>query len=55
MYTFLLFLWLYSLLSLKVLYYCPGLREGVKKLYKLSKRRDKAKEESDRGKEVSEQ
>lgn len=31
---------------LQVLYYCPGLREGVKKLYNLSKRKNKPKEET---------
>lgn len=42
-----------SLLSPKVLYSCPGLREGVKKLYKLSKKRDNTKEESHKNTEVS--
>lgn len=46
------FLWLVSLLPLKVLYHCPGLREGVKKLYELAKTRDKTTEESDKGEEV---
>ncbi|XP_035863567.1 ubiquitin carboxyl-terminal hydrolase 1 isoform X3 [Sander lucioperca] len=36
---------------LQVLYYCPGLREGVKKLYNLSKRKDKPKEETDQSEE----
>ncbi|KAM9763145.1 ubiquitin carboxyl-terminal hydrolase 1 [Menidia menidia] len=31
---------------LQVLYYCPGFREGVKKLYSLSKRQEKLKEET---------
>ncbi|XP_071781748.1 ubiquitin carboxyl-terminal hydrolase 1 [Centroberyx gerrardi] len=31
---------------LQVLYYCPGLRDGIKKLYGLSKRKDKPKEET---------
>ncbi|XP_068445859.1 ubiquitin carboxyl-terminal hydrolase 1 [Clinocottus analis] len=36
---------------LQVLYYCPGLREGIKKLYNLSKRKDKPKEETDKSEE----
>ncbi|XP_034738273.1 ubiquitin carboxyl-terminal hydrolase 1 isoform X2 [Etheostoma cragini] len=36
---------------LQVLYYCPGLREGVKKVYNLSKSKDKPKEESDKSEE----
>ncbi|XP_063747029.1 ubiquitin carboxyl-terminal hydrolase 1 isoform X2 [Eleginops maclovinus] len=32
---------------LQVLYHCPGLREGIKKLYNLSKSTDKPKEETD--------
>ncbi|XP_034035435.1 ubiquitin carboxyl-terminal hydrolase 1 [Thalassophryne amazonica] len=36
---------------LQVLYYCPGLREGIKKLYNLSKQKDKPKEESDKSEE----
>ncbi|XP_029285550.1 ubiquitin carboxyl-terminal hydrolase 1 isoform X2 [Cottoperca gobio] len=39
---------------LQVLYYCPGLRDGIKKLYSLSKRKDKPKEESDKSEEQSE-
>ncbi|KAG7242338.1 hypothetical protein INR49_024014 [Caranx melampygus] len=39
---------------LQVLYYCPGLRGGIKKLYNLSKRKDKAKEETDKSEEPSE-
>ncbi|XP_054458723.1 ubiquitin carboxyl-terminal hydrolase 1 isoform X2 [Anoplopoma fimbria] len=39
---------------LQVLYYCPGLREGIKKLYNLSKRKDASKEETDKGEEQSE-
>ncbi|XP_056133169.1 ubiquitin carboxyl-terminal hydrolase 1 [Lampris incognitus] len=31
---------------LQVLYYCPGLRDGLKKLYSLSKTKDKPKEET---------
>ncbi|CAB1323906.1 unnamed protein product, partial [Coregonus sp. 'balchen'] len=31
---------------LQVLYYCPGLRDGIKNLYNLSKTRDKQKEEA---------
>ncbi|XP_034738272.1 ubiquitin carboxyl-terminal hydrolase 1 isoform X1 [Etheostoma cragini] len=38
---------------LQVLYYCPGLREGVKKVYNLSKSKDKPKEESDKSEEQS--
>lgn len=37
---------------LQVLYYCPGLREGIKSLYNLSKRKDKLKEETDKCEEV---
>lgn len=44
-----LFVWL----VLQVLYYCPGLREGIKKLYNLSKQKDDLKEETD-SKEVGE-
>ncbi|XP_035032785.2 ubiquitin carboxyl-terminal hydrolase 1 isoform X2 [Hippoglossus stenolepis] len=36
---------------LQVLYYCPGLRGGIKKLYELSKRKDKPKEETDTSEE----
>ncbi|XP_071342255.1 ubiquitin carboxyl-terminal hydrolase 1 isoform X2 [Trachinotus anak] len=36
---------------LQVLYYCPGLRGGIKKLYGLSKRKDKPKEEMDKSEE----
>ncbi|XP_029356388.1 ubiquitin carboxyl-terminal hydrolase 1 isoform X2 [Echeneis naucrates] len=36
---------------LQVLYYCPGLREGIKKLYALSKRKDKPKDEMDKSEE----
>ena len=39
-------------LLLQVLYYCPGLRGGIKKLYSLSKRKEKAKEEADQSEEV---
>ncbi|XP_041647301.1 ubiquitin carboxyl-terminal hydrolase 1 isoform X2 [Cheilinus undulatus] len=39
---------------LQVLYYCPGLREGIKKLYNLSKRKDKIKEETAQKEEQSE-
>ncbi|XP_059197760.1 ubiquitin carboxyl-terminal hydrolase 1 isoform X2 [Centropristis striata] len=39
---------------LQVLYYCPGLREGIKKLYNLSKRKDNPKEEIDKSEEQSE-
>lgn len=35
-----------------MLYYCPGLMEGIKKLYNLSKRKDKPKEETDKSEEV---
>ncbi|XP_038571234.1 ubiquitin carboxyl-terminal hydrolase 1 isoform X1 [Micropterus salmoides] len=38
---------------LQVLYYCPGLREGIKSLYNLSKRKDKLKEETDKCEEQS--
>uniref|UniRef100_A0A4W6FPH6 Ubiquitin carboxyl-terminal hydrolase n=1 Tax=Lates calcarifer TaxID=8187 RepID=A0A4W6FPH6_LATCA len=36
---------------LQVLYYCPGLRGGIKKLYNLTKRKDKPKEETDKSEE----
>ncbi|XP_035508558.1 ubiquitin carboxyl-terminal hydrolase 1 isoform X2 [Morone saxatilis] len=36
---------------LQVLYYCPGLREGIKTLYTVSKRKDKSKEETDKSEE----
>ncbi|XP_030289881.1 ubiquitin carboxyl-terminal hydrolase 1 isoform X2 [Sparus aurata] len=36
---------------LQVLYYCPGLREGIKKLYNFSKRKDKPKDETDKSDE----
>ncbi|KAG7513187.1 ubiquitin carboxyl-terminal hydrolase 1 isoform X1 [Solea senegalensis] len=39
---------------LQVLYYCPGLRAGIKKLYDLSKGIDKPKEETDKSEEESE-
>ncbi|XP_047444237.1 ubiquitin carboxyl-terminal hydrolase 1 [Mugil cephalus] len=39
---------------LQVLYYCPGFREGIKKLYNLSKTKDKPKEEADKSEEPSE-
>ncbi|XP_039984429.1 ubiquitin carboxyl-terminal hydrolase 1 isoform X1 [Xiphias gladius] len=39
---------------LQVLYHCPGLRGGIKKLYNLSKRKDKPKEETDKSEEQSE-
>lgn len=35
-----------------MLYYCPGLRDGIKKLHNLSKRKDKSKEETDKSEEV---
>lgn len=35
-----------------MLYYCPGLREGIKKLYNFSKRKDKPKDEADKSEEV---
>ncbi|XP_067452518.1 ubiquitin carboxyl-terminal hydrolase 1 isoform X1 [Thunnus thynnus] len=39
---------------LQVLYYCPGLMEGIKKLYNLSKKKEKAKEETDKSEEQTE-
>ncbi|XP_076580332.1 ubiquitin carboxyl-terminal hydrolase 1 isoform X2 [Chaetodon auriga] len=39
---------------LQVLCYCPGLREGLKKLHNLSKRKDKAKGDTDKSEEQSE-
>ncbi|XP_019954076.2 ubiquitin carboxyl-terminal hydrolase 1 isoform X1 [Paralichthys olivaceus] len=39
---------------LQVLYYCPGLRGGIKKLYELSKRKDKPGEETSKSKEQAE-
>lgn len=41
-----------DVLMLQVLYYCPGLREGIKQLYDLSKRRDKSKEEAEKNDQV---
>lgn len=44
-------------LLLQVLYFCPGLREGIKELYNLSKRKDKkegSQEETDQSEEVGE-
>ncbi|XP_074524866.1 ubiquitin carboxyl-terminal hydrolase 1 isoform X3 [Halichoeres trimaculatus] len=38
---------------LQVLYHCPGLKEGIKKLYNLSKRKDKVKDETDQNEEQS--
>lgn len=43
---------LYIWFTLQVLYYCPGLRGGIKKLYNLTKRKDKPKEETDKSEEV---
>lgn len=43
----------HRLLLLQVLYYCPGLRDGMKKLHKLSKRRAKSKNEEEKNEEVS--
>lgn len=40
-------------LLLQVLYYCPGLRDGMKKLHKLSKRRAKSTKEEEKTEEVS--
>ncbi|KAM9848676.1 ubiquitin carboxyl-terminal hydrolase 1 isoform 2-T3 [Aulostomus maculatus] len=37
---------------LQVLYYCPGLKEGVKKLYNLSRRKEKPTEEDDKSEET---
>ncbi|XP_068176143.1 ubiquitin carboxyl-terminal hydrolase 1 [Antennarius striatus] len=39
---------------LQVLHYCPRLRDGIKNLYNLSKRKEKSKEETDKGEEHSE-
>jgi len=39
-------------LLLQVLYYCPGFREGIKKLYSLSKRKEKPQEETNEKEEV---
>ncbi|CAJ1061066.1 ubiquitin carboxyl-terminal hydrolase 1 isoform X2 [Xyrichtys novacula] len=39
---------------LQVLYYCPGLRGGIKNLFNLSKRNDKIKEKTDQCEEQSE-
>lgn len=36
---------------LQVLYYCPGFREGIKKLFDISQRKDKPKAESDKNEE----
>ncbi|XP_007550900.1 ubiquitin carboxyl-terminal hydrolase 1 isoform X1 [Poecilia formosa] len=40
---------------LQVLYYCPGFREGVKKLYDLSKRPEKPKDETAKNEEPQSQ
>lgn len=40
---------------LQVLYYCPGLREGIKKLYNLSKKKENTKEESEKIEETEEE
>ncbi|XP_069009258.1 ubiquitin carboxyl-terminal hydrolase 1 isoform X1 [Embiotoca jacksoni] len=37
---------------LQVLYYCPGFREGIKRLCNLSKRKDKPKDETDKNEEA---
>ncbi|XP_062308430.1 ubiquitin carboxyl-terminal hydrolase 1 [Osmerus eperlanus] len=39
---------------LQVLYYCPGLRDGIKKLYNVSKRKDKPKDEDCKSEETGE-
>ncbi|KAI3368177.1 hypothetical protein L3Q82_007904 [Scortum barcoo] len=39
---------------LQVLYYCPGLKEGIKRLHNLSKTKDRSKEETDKSDEQSE-
>lgn len=39
---------------LQVLYYCPGLKEGIKRLHNLSKTKDRVKEETDKSDEQSE-
>uniref|UniRef100_UPI0037E8FF64 ubiquitin carboxyl-terminal hydrolase 1 isoform X3 n=1 Tax=Semicossyphus pulcher TaxID=241346 RepID=UPI0037E8FF64 len=38
---------------LQVLYYCPGLREGIKTVFNQSKRQEKLKEEADKSEEQS--
>lgn len=38
---------------LQVLYYCPGLRDGMKKLHKLSKRKAKSKKGEEKSEQVS--
>ncbi|XP_041862890.1 ubiquitin carboxyl-terminal hydrolase 1 [Melanotaenia boesemani] len=40
---------------LQVLYYCPGFKEGIKKLYDISKRKDKLKAENDKNEAQSQQ
>lgn len=40
---------------LQVLYYCPGFKEGIKKLYDISKRKDKPKAENDKNEEAQSQ
>ncbi|MEQ2280930.1 hypothetical protein AMECASPLE_025197 [Ameca splendens] len=42
-------------LYLQVLYHCPGFRQGVKKLYDLSKRRKKPADETDKNEESQSQ
>eukprot|EP00066_Takifugu_rubripes_P024153 XP_011613419.1 PREDICTED: ubiquitin carboxyl-terminal hydrolase 1 [Takifugu rubripes] len=39
---------------LQVLYYCPGLRDGVKKLHKLSKRKAKSQKEEEKNEQTAE-
>ncbi|XP_055077499.1 ubiquitin carboxyl-terminal hydrolase 1 isoform X1 [Periophthalmus magnuspinnatus] len=40
---------------LQVLYHCPGLREGIKKLHSLCKNKEKAKDESEKAEETEEE
>lgn len=37
---------------MQVLYYCPGLRDGMKKLHKLSKRKAKSQKEEEKNEQV---
>ncbi|XP_055020944.1 ubiquitin carboxyl-terminal hydrolase 1 isoform X2 [Boleophthalmus pectinirostris] len=40
---------------LQVLYHCPGLREGIKKLHSLSKKKEKTKDEGEKPEETEEE
>lgn len=40
---------------LQVLYYCPGLKEGIKKLYNLPRKKEKPKDENEKTEETEEE